>query len=120
MSRRNKKKVENPVDTKDVTINETKDEKETDEMKEKKSFWVAFGETAGKAVNFGKKVVTSKPAKAVAVLGGIGTAIAVGYKLGKDGLPELPIGGDFDDDFNEEIDSVVEDDTSSDVETEEN
>ena len=90
--RRNKNvKVEETVNNEvnvDVEENETEeDTKEEEEMKE--NFMFKLGKTAGKVVGGVKKVVTSKPAKIIGGVAIVGATLAAGYKLGKDGFPEL-------------------------------
>ena len=112
MSRRKKKNKtvneETIVDTKII-----EEEKETEEMTEKKSVWVKIGETAGKIAN-------SKVTKVVAGIGAAAGLVALGFAAGKSGLPDFePIDDDYgqDDDFD---DSNDEEESTNSEETEEN
>lgn len=128
MSKRRKNvKVDETVNNENEVIVETEENeteevtKEEEEMKE--NFIFKIGKTAGKVVGGVKKVVTSKPAKIIGGVVIVGTALAAGYKLGKDGLPEIGMKDDDMDldepgDLIEDLESYNEPDEEA-VETEE-
>ena len=104
--RRNKNvKVEETVNNEVIVEEETneteEDTKEEEEVKENLMF--KLGKAAGKVVGGVKKVVTSKPAKIIGGVAIVGATLAAGYKLGKDGIPELGMkdDDDFDSDSND-------------------
>lgn len=112
MSRKKKNKTVNEETVVDTEIIE--EEKETEEMTEKKSVWVKIGETAGKIAN-------SKVTKVVAGIGAAAGLVALGFAAGKNGLPDFGSDDDssdvYDDDFD---DSNDEEESTDSEETEEN
>lgn len=111
MSKRRNKNVKveetvNEVIVEKEEATETEEIKEEEEMKE--NFIFKIGKTAGKVVGSVKKVVTSKPAKIIGGVVIVGTALAAGYKLGKDGIPEMIELKDDDFDSDESMTEVEE------------
>lgn len=98
MSKRRKNvKVDETENVNEVVVEEETNEteeitKEEEEMKE--NFIFKIGKATGKVVGGVKKVVTSKPAKIIGGVVIVGATLAAGYKLGKDGFPELGMSDD--------------------------
>lgn len=90
--RKNVNKVEETENVNEVIVEEETNETEEDTKEEeevKENLMFKLGKTAGKVVGGVKKVVTSKPAKIIGGVAIVGATLAAGYKLGKDGFPEL-------------------------------
>ena len=99
MSKKNRRKVETNVEVEAneviVDMPENEETQEETEMKEKKNIFIKMGTGIGKFAGGVVKVATSTPVKVIGGVALVGSAIALGYEVGKNGVPSIGGGTDY-------------------------